>query len=127
MKSEGIKAPLKYDREEYEHGTHGICGRRDHCGGNHPHGGGRGARESGGTELHNRLERLIARYKREFPEKLAFLAASAERERQRLNFRMDVLMARNAPDEWLSRIWWEIHALDVAAGMLLGRERREVL
>ena len=81
----------------------------------------------GGTELHNRLERLIARYKREFPDRIAFLAASAERERQRLNFRMDVLMVRNAPDEWLSRIWWEIHALDVAAGMLLGRERRAKL
>lgn len=77
-------------------------------------------KHEGENGLRTRLTRLVKRYEKEFRGKTAFLAASAAVERKRLNERLDVLMLKNAPDEWMARLWHEMHALDIAAQLLMG-------
>lgn len=81
----------------------------------------------GDTGMRARIRRLVKRYRMEFAGNTLFVAVSAGLERNRLRERMDGLMLKNAPDEWLARIWSEIYALDMAAEMLLRQDesRRE--
>lgn len=76
-------------------------------------------KHEGGAGMRRRVEALAKEYRRTRKSRIAFIASSVEIERARLNRRMDVLVQRNAPDEWISRVWMEIHALDVASNALV--------
>lgn len=78
-------------------------------------------KHEGGAGIRKRVDALVKRYRKQSSGRIAFIASSAERERARLTRRMDVLIQRSAPDEWISRVWMEIHALDLAAELLLKR------
>ena len=76
-------------------------------------------KHEGGSGMRRRVEALVKGYRRTRKGRIAFIASSVEIERARLNRRMDVLVQKNAPEEWISRVWMEIHALDIASSALV--------